>query len=65
MAALALVEGALLLARVSGQLSHLVHAKRAALALLAAPPADRGEHSAGINKARDSSSSPATTAALR
>ena len=61
-AALALIEGALLLARVSGQLSHLVHAKRAALALLAAPPADRGEHSAVINKARDSSSSPATTA---
>jgi TetR/AcrR family transcriptional repressor of lmrAB and yxaGH operons len=38
-AALALIEGALLLARVSGQLSHLAHAKRAALALLAAPPA--------------------------
>jgi TetR/AcrR family transcriptional regulator, lmrAB and yxaGH operons repressor len=38
-AALALVEGALLLARVSGQLSHLAHAKHAALALLAAPPA--------------------------
>jgi TetR/AcrR family transcriptional repressor of lmrAB and yxaGH operons len=36
-AALALVEGALLLARVSGQLSHLVNAKRAALSLLAAP----------------------------
>ena len=42
-AALALVEGALLLARVSGQPSHLVHANRALLALLAAPPAD-GEH---------------------
>jgi TetR/AcrR family transcriptional regulator, lmrAB and yxaGH operons repressor len=39
-AALALIEGALLLARVSGQLSHLAHAKRAALALLAAPPAE-------------------------
>jgi len=39
-AALALVEGALLLARVSGQLSHLAHAKRAALALLAAPPTE-------------------------
>jgi TetR/AcrR family transcriptional regulator, lmrAB and yxaGH operons repressor len=35
-AALALVEGALLLARVSGQLSHLVNAKRAALSLLGA-----------------------------
>jgi Transcriptional regulator LmrA/YxaF-like, C-terminal domain len=41
-AALALVEGALLLGRVSGQLSHLVHAKRAALALLATPLADDG-----------------------
>jgi TetR/AcrR family transcriptional repressor of lmrAB and yxaGH operons len=41
-AALALIEGALLLARVSGQLSHIAHAKRAALALLAAPPADGG-----------------------
>jgi TetR/AcrR family transcriptional repressor of lmrAB and yxaGH operons len=39
-AALALIEGALLLARVSGQLSHLAHAKYAALALLAAPPAE-------------------------
>ena len=38
-AALALIEGALLLARVSGQLGHLAHAKHAALALLAAPPA--------------------------
>jgi TetR/AcrR family transcriptional repressor of lmrAB and yxaGH operons len=38
-AALALIEGALLLARVSGQLSHLTHAKHAALTLLAAPPA--------------------------
>jgi TetR/AcrR family transcriptional regulator, lmrAB and yxaGH operons repressor len=38
-AALALIEGALLLARVSGQLSHLAHAKRAALTLLAEPPA--------------------------
>ena len=37
-AALALTEGALLLARVSGQASHLVHAKRALLALLATPP---------------------------
>ncbi len=42
-AALALIEGALLLARVSGQLSHLAHAKHAALALLAAPPASSGE----------------------
>jgi len=37
-AALALTEGALLLARVSGQLSHLAHAKHAAVALLTAPP---------------------------
>jgi TetR/AcrR family transcriptional repressor of lmrAB and yxaGH operons len=36
-AALALVEGALLLARVSGQVDHLANAKRAALALLSAP----------------------------
>ena len=39
-ATLALIEGALLLARVSGQPSHLAHAKGAALALLAAAPAD-------------------------
>jgi TetR/AcrR family transcriptional regulator, lmrAB and yxaGH operons repressor len=39
-AALALVEGALLLTRVSGQVSHLAHAKHAALTLLAAPPAE-------------------------
>ena len=38
--ALALIEGALLLGRVSGQSSHLAHAKRAARALLARPPAD-------------------------
>ncbi len=38
-AALALIEGALLLARVSGQASHLANARRAAVALLAAPPA--------------------------
>lgn len=38
-AALALIEGALLLTRVSGQVSHLAHAKHAALTLLAAPPA--------------------------
>ena len=37
-AVLALIEGALLLGRVSGQPSHLANAKRAALALLAAPP---------------------------
>ena len=36
-AALALIEGALLLARVSGRVSHLASAKRAALSLLAAP----------------------------
>ena len=40
-AALALIEGALLLARVSGQVSHLAHAKRAAATLLAVPPAAR------------------------
>jgi TetR/AcrR family transcriptional regulator, lmrAB and yxaGH operons repressor len=37
-ATLALVEGALLLARVSGQMSHLAHAKRATMCLLTAPP---------------------------
>jgi TetR/AcrR family transcriptional regulator, lmrAB and yxaGH operons repressor len=37
-AVLALIEGALLLARVSGQLSHLANAKRAAISLLAVPP---------------------------
>ena len=37
-AGLALIEGALLLARVSGQANHLAHAKRAAVSLLAAPP---------------------------
>jgi TetR/AcrR family transcriptional repressor of lmrAB and yxaGH operons len=36
-ASLSLIEGALLLARVSGQVSHLSNAKRAALSLLAAP----------------------------
>jgi TetR/AcrR family transcriptional regulator, lmrAB and yxaGH operons repressor len=36
-ATLALIEGALLLARVSGQVSHLTNAKRAAVSLLAAP----------------------------
>jgi TetR/AcrR family transcriptional regulator, lmrAB and yxaGH operons repressor len=39
-AAVALIEGALLLARVSGQLSHLAHAKHAARTLLAAPARD-------------------------
>jgi TetR/AcrR family transcriptional repressor of lmrAB and yxaGH operons len=38
-AALALIEGALLLARVSGRVGHLANAKRAALSLLAAPAA--------------------------
>jgi TetR/AcrR family transcriptional regulator, lmrAB and yxaGH operons repressor len=38
-AALSLVEGALLLTRVSGRVSHLAHAKRAALSLLAPPRA--------------------------
>jgi len=38
-AVLSLVEGALLLARVSGQLSHLASAKRAAASLIAAVPA--------------------------
>jgi TetR/AcrR family transcriptional repressor of lmrAB and yxaGH operons len=37
-AALALIEGALLLARVSGQVSHLGSAKRAAVSLFAVPP---------------------------
>jgi len=41
-AVLALVEGALLLARVSGQRSHLSNAKLAALALLAAPKQGTG-----------------------
>jgi TetR/AcrR family transcriptional repressor of lmrAB and yxaGH operons len=41
-AALALIEGALLLARVSGQVSHLANAKRAAVSLLA-PPAVGGD----------------------
>jgi TetR/AcrR family transcriptional repressor of lmrAB and yxaGH operons len=40
-AALALIEGALLLARVSGQSSHLANAKRAALVMFAAPPTKR------------------------
>jgi TetR/AcrR family transcriptional repressor of lmrAB and yxaGH operons len=40
-AVLALIEGALLLARVSGQVSHLANAKRAAVSLLAAPPVPR------------------------
>jgi TetR/AcrR family transcriptional repressor of lmrAB and yxaGH operons len=39
-AALALIEGALLLGRVSGRRNHLAHAKRAALALFAAPHAN-------------------------
>src|SRR3984957_17601561 len=38
-AALALIEGALLLARVSGRVSHLAHAKRAARSLLTVPSA--------------------------
>ena len=37
-AALALIEGALLLARVSGRVSHLAHAKRAAMSLLGVIP---------------------------
>jgi TetR/AcrR family transcriptional repressor of lmrAB and yxaGH operons len=41
-AALSLIEGALLLARVTGQISHLANAKQAARALFAAPPAQRG-----------------------
>jgi TetR/AcrR family transcriptional repressor of lmrAB and yxaGH operons len=36
-AGLSLIEGAVLLARVSGRVGHLAHAKRAATALLAAP----------------------------
>jgi TetR/AcrR family transcriptional regulator, lmrAB and yxaGH operons repressor len=42
-AALALIEGALLLARVSGDVSPLAHAKHAAESLLAAPTVDRGK----------------------
>jgi TetR/AcrR family transcriptional repressor of lmrAB and yxaGH operons len=38
-ATLSLIEGALLLTRVSGQVGHLAHAKRAAASLLARPPA--------------------------
>ena len=41
-AALSLIEGALLLARVSGQVRHLAHAKRAAISLLAVPPMQEG-----------------------
>jgi TetR/AcrR family transcriptional repressor of lmrAB and yxaGH operons len=40
-AALALIEGALLLARVSGHARHLANAKRAAVSLLAAPAVGR------------------------
>ena len=39
-AAIALIEGALLLARVSGQVSHLANAKLAALTIFGAPPTD-------------------------
>lgn len=42
-AALALIEGALLLTRVSGQVSHLSNAKRAAVALLATPAMGEGQ----------------------
>jgi TetR/AcrR family transcriptional regulator, lmrAB and yxaGH operons repressor len=48
-AALALVEGALLLARVSGQRVHLDNSKRAALALLAAPPRSAGDWRGGCS----------------
>jgi TetR/AcrR family transcriptional repressor of lmrAB and yxaGH operons len=41
-AALALIEGALLLARVSGQASHLANAKHVALSLLAVPAEAEG-----------------------
>jgi TetR/AcrR family transcriptional regulator, lmrAB and yxaGH operons repressor len=41
-AALALIEGALLLARVSGHANHLAHAKRAAVSLLEATPVPEG-----------------------
>jgi TetR/AcrR family transcriptional repressor of lmrAB and yxaGH operons len=41
-ATLALIEGALLLARVSGQVSHLAHAKRASVSLLAVAPVPGG-----------------------
>lgn len=46
-AALSLIEGALLLARVSGQLSHLANAKRATTALLASPPESGKRRNAG------------------
>ena len=42
-AALALIEGSLLLARVSGQRSHLVYAQRATRVVLAAPPPPQDE----------------------
>jgi TetR/AcrR family transcriptional repressor of lmrAB and yxaGH operons len=51
-AVLALVEGALLLARVSGQSSHLANAKLAALALLAAPKQGSGPPKLGPTRER-------------
>jgi TetR/AcrR family transcriptional regulator, lmrAB and yxaGH operons repressor len=51
-AALALVEGALLLARVSRQGSHLSSAKRAVLALLAAPQQGSGPNRIGAVRER-------------
>jgi TetR/AcrR family transcriptional repressor of lmrAB and yxaGH operons len=41
-ATLSLIEGALLLARVSGHVSHIAHAKRASVSLLAVPPVPGG-----------------------
>ena len=62
-AALALIEGALLLARVSGQLSHLDHAESVASTILAAPPAETGlDGRVGLGSrwaARDSNPEPA------
>jgi TetR/AcrR family transcriptional repressor of lmrAB and yxaGH operons len=46
-AVLALIEGALLLARVSGRTTHLSYAKRAAASLLVVPPAEDELRTAG------------------
>jgi TetR/AcrR family transcriptional repressor of lmrAB and yxaGH operons len=51
-AALSLIEGALLLARVTGRISHLANAKQAARALFAAAPAQRAPSKKVRTKAR-------------
>ena len=51
-AALSLIEGALLLARVTGEISHLAHAKQAARALFAVPPAQRPPPKSARTKGR-------------